>query len=107
MSAYHRYDDILTPALCNPTPPPRSTPNNALYERKELRPRDICVGCIVWLPLKSPLDSSVNCLKCPALEEMEDGASNHPVVVLKIRQKENSTTLGDLVCDVANVSTYL
>jgi len=58
------------------------------------------------LPLKSPLDISVNCLKCPALEEMEDGAYNHPVVVLKIRQKENSTTLGDLVCDVANTTSF-
>ena len=97
-------DDVLSPASHDLTPPRRPTSNYALLDRSNVLAGDLCVGCIVWLPPKVALDSNINCARCPAQEEMEEGGYNHPVVVLKIGQKENSTKLGDLVCDVACVS---
>jgi hypothetical protein len=72
---------------------------------------DVCVGCIVWLPPKASYGNPpvlCNRLCCCGQAALEDRGYDHPVVVLKIRQRVNSSTIGDLVCTVACVgSVYL
>ncbi|KAH9213955.1 hypothetical protein DL95DRAFT_462615 [Leptodontidium sp. 2 PMI_412] len=83
-------------------PPPIHT------DKPHLNPGDVCVGCIVWLPPKDFTRPSFRCVNknCCRNEELDDGGHNHPVVVLKIRQKKGSTVIGELICTVASVTTF-
>lgn len=81
--------------------PPLSSGNNG---RALIEAKDLCVGCIVWLPSRVESNENIKCNKqncCNA--DLETGGYEHPVVVLSIRQKEGSHTRGDLVCTVACV----
>ncbi|PQE07461.1 hypothetical protein CJF30_00007198 [Rutstroemia sp. NJR-2017a BBW] len=84
-------------------PPP---PNDECSPRPKVRSCDLCVGCIVWLPSDS-CDKSVKCCKknCCGKVLGED-AYNSPVVVLKIRQRKGSSVRGDIMCYVANITTF-
>jgi len=84
-------------------PPPAQT------ERPTLRPGDVCVGCVVWLPSKDTSQRSIRCINddCCGKGELDDGGYNHPVVVLKIRQENGSVVVGDLICTVACVNIFL
>ncbi len=81
-------------------------PNDSQAYRPPLRPKDICVGCIVWLPIKENQGPSIKCRKdgCCGNEELKDEGYNHPIVVLKIKQKKRSKVCGDLVLTIALVS---
>ena len=83
-----------------------SLPNDSQAYRLPLRPGDICVGYIVWLPIKENQGPSIKCRKdgCCGNEELKDEGYNHPVVVLKIKQKNRSKVCGDLVLNIAIVS---
>ena len=83
--------------------PPSAGPNN----RPRIKPADLCVGCIVWLPQKDGQNGSILCSRenCCGGDELEDRGYNHPVVVLRIQQRSGSRTCGDLTCSVAPVST--
>ncbi|KAH7356418.1 hypothetical protein BKA65DRAFT_422649 [Rhexocercosporidium sp. MPI-PUGE-AT-0058] len=83
-------------------PPPVHADNPPLI------PGDVCVGCIVWLPPKDVNRPSIRCVNesCCGKRELDDGGHNHPVVVLKIRQKKGSIVIGDLICTVASVTTF-
>jgi hypothetical protein len=74
-------------------------------EQLPVKMGDICVGCIVWLPPRKSENPAIECSKsgCCGNEELNDAGYNHPVVVLKIRQRKNSNVRGDLVCTVACV----
>lgn len=87
------------------TPFRQPTPSDRNSARPRVQAKDLCVGCIIWLPPKDSLNSVVTCVcaKCAVPEELEAAGYNHPVVVLRIRQKPQSTTVGDLVCDIACV----
>ncbi|KAM3072532.1 hypothetical protein ACMFMG_009328 [Clarireedia jacksonii] len=84
-------------------PPP---PNDECSPRPKVRSGDLCVGCIVWLSGDN-CDKSVKCCKrnCCGKVLGEDGYNN-PVVVLKIRQRKGSSVRGDLMCYVANITTF-
>ncbi|PVH81861.1 hypothetical protein DL98DRAFT_570956 [Cadophora sp. DSE1049] len=86
-------------------PPPVQT------DRPTLSPGDVCVGCIVWLPSKDGTRPSIRCINddCCGKEELDDGGHNHPVVVLKIKQKKDSAVVGDLVTTFSDtpLSKYL
>ncbi len=82
-------------------------------DEKAYRPRlisgDVCVGCIVWLPPRKDHEPPILCKRegCCGGEVLQDEGYNHPVVVLKIRQSENSRVHGDLMCLVACVSVLI
>ncbi|CZR60742.1 uncharacterized protein PAC_10638 [Phialocephala subalpina] len=82
-------------------------PNNGQNSRPRVDPKDLCIGCIVWLPPKLEHHSSITCNKenCCG-RELDDGGYDHPVVVVKIRQREGSYTRGDVICTVACVTTF-
>lgn len=98
----HRNSNETAALLGRPPPPPHDTQ----AQRPKLRPEDICVGCIVWLPQKDVNEGGMKCRKdgCCQNSELEEKGYNHPVVVLEIKQRKNSRTFGDLVCVVACVS---
>ncbi|KAH6662055.1 hypothetical protein B0J14DRAFT_707881 [Halenospora varia] len=88
---------------------PRSAPPpGARRERLILSARDLCVGCIVWLPERNIQQISIKCDKsiCCGQSELGDGGYDHPVVVLSIKQRHGSTTIGDLKCSVACVTSF-
>lgn len=77
------------------------------HRTPSLRTGDICRGCIVWLPPKSSHDDAILCNRdgCCNRSALQEGGYDHPVVVLKIRQKENSSLCGDIVCTVVCVGS--
>jgi hypothetical protein len=77
------------------------------HRTASLRNGDICRGCIVWLPPKSSHDDAVLCNRdgCCGRSALQEGGYDHPVVVLKIRQRENSRLYGDILCTVVCVCT--
>lgn len=79
--------------------------NNLESNRSQVQPGDLCAGCIVWLPPKKAFDSEIrcSCRGCEGAEELREGGYNHPVVVLRLRQRPNSFVPGDLICDIACV----
>ncbi|KAF7855389.1 hypothetical protein EAF04_010132 [Stromatinia cepivora] len=81
-------------------------PNDEHCPRPRVRSGDLCVGCIVWLPLDG-YDKSIKCCKrkCCGKGLAEDGYNN-PVVVLKIRQRKGSSIRGDIICYVAAITTF-
>ncbi|KAH6700618.1 hypothetical protein BKA61DRAFT_529714 [Leptodontidium sp. MPI-SDFR-AT-0119] len=83
-------------------------PNDSQAYRPPLRSEDICVGCIVWLPIKENHGPSIKCRKdgCCGNEELKDEGYNHPVVVLKIKQKKRSKVCGDLVLTIAIMTSF-
>ncbi|PMD27099.1 hypothetical protein NA56DRAFT_743451 [Hyaloscypha hepaticicola] len=85
--------------------PTRAQTNN---RTPSLRSGDICRGCIVWLPPKTSHDDAVLCNRdgCCDRSALQEGGYDHPVVVLKIRQRENSTLYGDILCTVVCVTTF-
>ncbi|KAF8855502.1 hypothetical protein BDZ45DRAFT_692541 [Acephala macrosclerotiorum] len=90
-------------ASSGPLVPPSSGNNG----RSRVEAKDLCVGCIVWLPSRAESNEDIKCNKqncCNA--ELETGGYEHPVVVLSIRQKRSSHIRGDLVCTVACVTTF-
>ncbi|CZT06977.1 uncharacterized protein RAG0_12547 [Rhynchosporium agropyri] len=78
--------DIQLPSSGGPPP------NDSQAYRPPLRPGGICVGCIVWLPNKENQGPSIKCRNdgCCENVELKDEGYNHPVVVLKIKQKKMS-----------------
>lgn len=68
------------------------------YSRPRLKAKEICVGCIVWLPPRVDTDKAIKCIRegncCDGIE-LDSAGYNHPVVVLRVR--------GD-GCEVAKVS---
>ncbi|KAH6663405.1 hypothetical protein B0J14DRAFT_609396 [Halenospora varia] len=77
-------------------------------ERPRILPADLCVGCIVWLP-KKELDRDdiyCNCRWCEYPFELNEDGYNHPVVVLRITQRKGSSIPGDVLCDVACITTF-
>ena len=102
-SSLSDYEPQLPPEL-SPAPP-----RNALLERPAVKAGDLCVGCIVWLPARSSEKKNIKCCKkdCCNNTELDDTGYNHPVVVIKIRQRKNSTVRGDLICYVACVSLHI
>ncbi|KAF8855501.1 hypothetical protein BDZ45DRAFT_502496 [Acephala macrosclerotiorum] len=86
---------------------PLVLPNNGQNSRPRVDPKDLCIGCTVWLPPKLEHNSSITCNKenCCG-RELEDGGYDHPVVVMKIRQREGSYTRGDVICTIACVTTF-
>ena len=84
---------------------PRRHSEPRLADKPRVEPGDVCVGCIVWLPPKDTLNSGIqcSCTRCYLPSALEDAGYDHPVVVVKIRQKNGSAIVGDLVCDVACV----
>ncbi|KAG9246657.1 hypothetical protein BJ878DRAFT_270384 [Calycina marina] len=83
-------------------------PKDSQAYRPPLRPGDICVGCIVWLPIKENQGPSIKCRKdgCCGNGELKDGGYNHPVVVLKIKQNQRSSVCGDLVLTIAIMTSF-
>lgn len=72
--------------------------------RPRIDPKDLCIGCIVWLPPGSGYQIRVACDRENCCDEkLDDAGYDHPVVVVKIRQREGSYTPGDVVCSVACV----
>ncbi|KAE9377631.1 hypothetical protein N431DRAFT_500434 [Stipitochalara longipes BDJ] len=73
-----------------------------------LKPGDVCAGCIVWLPPKFNHEDPVLCNRhgCCGGAALDDGGYNHPVVVIEIKQKQNSRQLGDLICTVACATSF-
>ena len=85
-----------------PTSPQHQQNNNP---RLRLLPGDVCVGFVVWLPPYKSRNAAIHCTKLScAGEELGERGYDHPVVVLRIRQREDSRVLGDLICTVAFVS---
>ncbi|PVH70309.1 hypothetical protein DL98DRAFT_521695 [Cadophora sp. DSE1049] len=82
--------------------------NDSQAYRPPLRPGDICVGCIVWLPIKENQGPSIKCRKdgCCRNEELKDEGYNHLVVVLKIKQKKRFKVCGDLVLTIAIITFF-
>ena len=70
-----------------------------------LRPGDVCVGCIVWLPPKRSQEGPILCNRhgCCGGAALKDKGYNHPVVVLRIQQAANSRKQGDLIFTIACV----
>ncbi|CAD6445553.1 117acc3b-a04c-4914-b042-c7bcbd5961e8 [Sclerotinia trifoliorum] len=53
--------------------------------RPGLKKKDLCVGCIVWLPAKLESDESLVCSRgesCCNGKKLDDDGYNHPVVIL-------------------------
>ncbi|EMR88680.1 hypothetical protein BcDW1_2673 [Botrytis cinerea BcDW1] len=97
---------IANPRELKSTKPLTPPPSDENFPRPKVRSGDLCVGCIVWLPSEG-FDKSIKCCKrdCCGKGLGEDGYNN-PVVVLKIRQRKGSSIRGDLICYVANVTTF-
>lgn len=74
---------------------------------RQVLPEDAMVGSIVWLRQKYFGDEKITRVRpghCGSYEIFEQGYQ-HPVVILKICQRENSTIPGDFYCAVTDVST--
>ncbi|KAE8448939.1 hypothetical protein EG329_008735 [Mollisiaceae sp. DMI_Dod_QoI] len=83
---------------------PQNSGNNG---RSPLEPKDLCVGCIVWLPSRVESDGGIKCNKQNCCDGgLDNDAYDHPVVIVNIRQREGSYIKGDLICTVACVTTY-
>ncbi len=78
------------------------------FERPLVKAGDLCVGCIVWLPARNTEKKNIKCCRrdCCGNNELDDPFYDHPVVVIKIRQRKNSTVRGDLICFVACVRDF-
>ncbi|KAJ8066874.1 hypothetical protein OCU04_004258 [Sclerotinia nivalis] len=53
--------------------------------RPNLKKKDLCVGCIVWLPARIESDGSLVCSRgesCCNGKKLDDDGYNHPVVIL-------------------------
>ncbi|RAL65490.1 hypothetical protein DID88_001056 [Monilinia fructigena] len=76
-------------------------------EKDELFPEDLVPGCIVWLADYEDGHEAISCVKNHQCNdpEKEKGGRNHPVAVLQIHQRHGSSVIGDLVCDVAIMTT--
>ncbi|KAH8684253.1 hypothetical protein BGZ60DRAFT_547726 [Tricladium varicosporioides] len=88
---------------------PRSAPfPEARWKRPKLSERELCVGCIVWLPERGTQQVGIKCNNsfCCGESELGDKGYNHPAVVLSIKQKHGSTIVGDLTCSVACVTSF-
>jgi len=96
----------LTPKRSTPSRPPISSPPSSQIVRPKVKSGDLCVGCIVWLPPRNLQHEAIKCCKigCCDREELDDRGYNHPVIIMKIRQRKDSTKKGGLVCSVACVS---
>jgi hypothetical protein len=84
---------------------PRRHSESHQTERPRVNFTDLCVGCIVWLPVKTELNGGIkcNCAACIPAVDLEDGGYGHPVVVVRIRLNVTSrpltiTTVCDVVC---------
>lgn len=86
--------------------PPPAAGNN---DRSDINVSDLCVGCIIWLPSKDSLHDNIKCDKdqCCGGGDLGEGGYNHPVIVLRIKQRPGSRVSGDLICSVACVSICL
>lgn len=61
----------------------------------------------MWLPSKGLNGPSIRCVnEARCGKELDDGGHNHPVVVLKVRQKKGSSIVGDLICTIACITTF-
>ena len=67
---------------------------------------DLSVGCVVWLHPKSPENKSIKCIceKCIARVELNNKAYNHPVLVVRKRQKVDLQGQTETIYDVVIVS---
>ncbi|KAB8300856.1 hypothetical protein EYC80_002784 [Monilinia laxa] len=76
-------------------------------EKDELLPEDLIPGCIVWLADYEDGHEAIPCVKNHQCNdpEKEKGGRNHPVAILQIHQRHGSSIIGDLVCDVAIMTT--
>ncbi|KAB8294815.1 hypothetical protein EYC80_006776 [Monilinia laxa] len=67
--------------------PPRDSPDGT-GSRPRLKVKDICVGCIVWLPPKVESDESIKCVRdgscCDGIE-LDSAGYNHPVIILQVQ----------------------
>ncbi|TVY15317.1 hypothetical protein LARI1_G009302 [Lachnellula arida] len=99
------YNEVLS---CGPKRRGTHYTNNLESSRSQVQPGDLCAGCIVWLPPKKAFDSEIrcSCRACEGAEELREGGYNHPVVVLRLRQRQNSSVPGDLICDIACMTTF-
>ncbi|KAH8685459.1 hypothetical protein BGZ60DRAFT_395218 [Tricladium varicosporioides] len=81
---------------------------HTIVERPRVQPVDLCTGCIVWLPKKEPDRDEIycNCGWCEYPFELNEDGYNHPVVVLRIKQRKGSSIPGDVLCDVACITTF-
>jgi hypothetical protein len=82
----------------------RDSQPSEVQKSMPLEARDICVGCIVWLPKYIPDGPSLQCIQSNCSDVLGIGGYNHPVVVLSVRQNGTSRTIGDLIITIALVS---
>jgi hypothetical protein len=75
-------------------------------DRPVVKITDLCVGGIVWLPVKSELNGGIkcSCTDCGPAIDLEDLGYNHPVLVVRIKLNDN---LSETVCDVVCVSSSI
>ena len=86
------------------------TRQQSARSRKPVRAKDLCVGCIVWLPPRNVIpDQVISCSNnnCCDQRVLSDKGYDHPVVVLKIEQRRASNITGDVICTVALVTFSL
>jgi hypothetical protein len=79
--------------------PPKACSN---ANRSILRPEDVCVGCILWLPERSENSIDIQCSRTG--EVLEKDGYDHPVVVLGVTREKGSELRGGLVISIALVS---
>ena len=81
------------------TPDPRL--QQPLNNRVALRPEDVCVGCIAWLPSYLTVNQVLKCKNTG--EALEETGYDHPVVVLSVEQGVTPNMRGDLTVSIAMV----
>lgn len=82
-----------------------ASPSSRSKGQAPLNAKDVCVGCILWLPVKTA-NYKVRQFEDPK-EELHENGYDHPIVVLKVMQREGSKRIGDLLICFALVYYHL
>src|SRR5438045_24214 len=84
--------------------PAADTADN-ITNRASLRPEDVCVGGIVWLPSKSVESDDLYYQSRDGLTmgKLDDRGYDHPVIVLSVHQRTGSRVTGDITVSIALV----
>jgi hypothetical protein len=85
--------------------PPKTSTSRPTTNRSVVRPGDVCVGCILWLPERPDNSADIYCSKTGQV--LGPNGYDHPVVVTGVKQKSGSRQEGDLVITIAMVSQYI
>ena len=67
--------------------PPRDSQAKNSSSRPRLKVKELCAGCIVWLPPKVDNDESIKCIRkevCCNGKNLDIDGYNHPVVILMV-----------------------